>query len=272
MRVWRTVAGFTALVGIMGIASADAQPARIILLRHGEKRNARELCDVGNLRAQALSAQYLGKGAPGNTELFGAGKSPDAFFAVTAHTKETAAPSAGTWGKKLTIFPVLPKDPEEETDLDTQTQKAAAALELRGVRRQDRRRCLGAQAHRQRQVGHDVLEASQFGPASRIARRAGYMVWRELRLLLDCRLCAWKSEAGSMATGQAGLFHSLHKHSGKPVGRSGAGSSGLQMSGVRRELGELFEAVTTLSAGIQVKGDRLTVVTNGGPTCRQGSA
>ena len=128
MRVWRTVAGFTALVGIMGIASADAQPARIILLRHGEKKNARELCNVGNLRAQALSAQYLGKGAPGSTELFGAGKSPDAFFAVTAHTKETAAPSAGTWGKKLTIFPVLPRDPEEETDLDTQTQKAAAAL------------------------------------------------------------------------------------------------------------------------------------------------
>ena len=30
------------------------------------------------------------------------------------------------------------------------------------------------------------------------------------------------------------------------------------------DLGELFEAVTTLSAGIQVKGDRLTVVTNGG--------
>ena len=39
-------------------------------------------------------------------------------------------PSAGTWGKKLTIFPVLPKDPEEETDLDTQTQKAAAALDF----------------------------------------------------------------------------------------------------------------------------------------------
>ena len=31
-----------------------------------------------------------------------------------------------------------------------------------------------------------------------------------------------------------------------------------------KELGDLFEAVTTLSAGIQVKGDRLTVVTNGG--------
>lgn len=64
MRVWRTVAGFTALLGIWGIASVAAQPARIILLRHGEKKNARELCDVGNLRAQALSAQYLGKGAP----------------------------------------------------------------------------------------------------------------------------------------------------------------------------------------------------------------
>ena len=111
MRVWRTVAGFTALVGIMGIASADAQPARIILLRHGEKRNARELCDVGNLRAQALSAQYLGKGAPGNTELFGAGKSPDAFFAVTAHTKETAAPLPGLGARSSLFFRSCQKTP-----------------------------------------------------------------------------------------------------------------------------------------------------------------
>ena len=47
---------------------------------------------------------------------------------MTAHTIETAQPSVRTWGKKLIIFPVLPKDPEEETDLNTQTQKAAAAL------------------------------------------------------------------------------------------------------------------------------------------------
>src|SRR5271166_6316163 len=123
MRVWRTVAGFTALVGIMGIASADAQPARIILLRHGEKKNARELCNVGNLRAQALSSQYLGKGAPGSTELFGAGKSPQGFFAVTSQTIQTTAPTAATWGKKLTILPALPKDPEEKTHIETQTQK-----------------------------------------------------------------------------------------------------------------------------------------------------
>jgi hypothetical protein len=37
---------------------------------------------------------------------------------VTAHTIETAQPSVRTWGKKLIIFPVLPKDPEEETDLE----------------------------------------------------------------------------------------------------------------------------------------------------------
>jgi hypothetical protein len=106
----------------------QAHPARIILLRHGEKMNSAKLCDVGTLRAQGLSAQYLGKGAPGNEAIFGTGRTPDAFFAVTAHTQETAAPSAESWGKKLTLFPVWPKDPNEDSDLDAQTQKAAAAL------------------------------------------------------------------------------------------------------------------------------------------------
>ncbi len=97
-------------------------------MRHGEKKNSEELCSAGNLRAQALSDQYLGKGAPGNDAVFGNGRTPDAFFAVTAHTRETAAPSAQSWGKQLTIFSVPPKDPNEDNDLDTQTQKAAAAL------------------------------------------------------------------------------------------------------------------------------------------------
>jgi hypothetical protein len=95
-------------------------PARIIILRHGEKKNKTQLCVVGALRAQALSDEYLGKAAPGNDAIFGAGGTPDSFLAVTRHTQETAAPSAQTWGKKLIIF--------SDSDLDLATQNAAAAL------------------------------------------------------------------------------------------------------------------------------------------------
>jgi hypothetical protein len=121
-------AGVAAPAGALGADAAQAHPARIILLRHGEKKNGRELCNVGSLRAQALSAQYLGRGARENDAIYGNGRTPDAFFAVTAHTQETAAPSAQSWGKQLTMFLVPPGDPDEESDLDTQTQKAAAAL------------------------------------------------------------------------------------------------------------------------------------------------
>ena len=108
--------------------AAQARPARIILLRHGEKKNGKELCDVGRQRAQALADQYLGRGAPGNDAIFGRGAKPDAFFAITLHTQETATPSAQSWGKQLTNFFVPPDDPNEKSDLDNQTQKAATAL------------------------------------------------------------------------------------------------------------------------------------------------
>ena len=124
-----------AMVAVLGAvsvgvstAAAIAEPARIILLRHAEKKNSRDLCDVGKLRAQALSDQYLGKGAPGNETIYGKGGRPDAFFAITAHTRETATPSAESWGMEPILFPVPPKDPDEESDLDTQTRKAATAL------------------------------------------------------------------------------------------------------------------------------------------------
>jgi hypothetical protein len=122
------VAGLAALAGIYGVEAAQSHPSRIIFLRHGEKKNSTELCDVGRLRAQALSDQYLGKDAPSNEQLFGKGGMPDAFIAVTVHTQETATPSAESWGMKVTAFPVSPKDPNEDDDLNTQTQKAAAAL------------------------------------------------------------------------------------------------------------------------------------------------
>lgn len=120
--------GMAVLAGLLGLEAAAARPARLILLRHGEKKTSAELCDVGIARAQALSDQYLGKGASGNATIYGEGGKPDAFFAVTAHTQETAAPSAASWSLPVTAFSVPPKDPDEDSDLDAQTRKAAAAI------------------------------------------------------------------------------------------------------------------------------------------------
>ncbi len=110
-----------ALTGLLGAEVATAHPARIVISRHGEKTDGPELCSVGQLRAQALAARYLGKGAPLNDAIFGAGGKPDAFFAVTKHTQKTAQPSADSWGENLTVF--------SDGDLDTETQAAAAALD-----------------------------------------------------------------------------------------------------------------------------------------------
>ena len=41
---------------------ATAEPARIIILRHGEKQDAYRLCDVGVQRSLALTTRYLGRG------------------------------------------------------------------------------------------------------------------------------------------------------------------------------------------------------------------
>ena len=112
--------GAAALAGVIGAEAAQAQPSRIVILRHGEKKNSSELCKVGNLRAQALAAQDLGKGAPANDAIFGKDGKPDAFFAVTEHTQETAQPSAASWGQQLTVF--------SQGGLDKETQDAAAAL------------------------------------------------------------------------------------------------------------------------------------------------
>jgi len=128
LRIPIAIAVLAALANILGAEMAEAHPARIVLLRHGEKKNGTELCSVGQLRAEALSAQYLGKGAPGNDTIFGQGGKPDAFFAITAHTQETATPSAQTWGQQLTLFPIPPHDPNEDPDLNTQTKDAAKAL------------------------------------------------------------------------------------------------------------------------------------------------
>ena len=59
----------TALFCLIGISSVLATPARIIILRHGEKADKWDLCDVGQERADALAANYLGRGAEGRYSL-----------------------------------------------------------------------------------------------------------------------------------------------------------------------------------------------------------
>ena len=54
------------------VQSALAAPARIIILRHGEKEDAWKLCEIGQQRAKALALNYLGREAA--KSLFAAGE------------------------------------------------------------------------------------------------------------------------------------------------------------------------------------------------------
>lgn len=84
----------TVLATLLTTAAFPA-PARIIILRHGEKANPCKLCDVGTERANALADTYLGRNA--TKSLFANGEEPTFFFAITLHTLELA----GTLGCKL---------------------------------------------------------------------------------------------------------------------------------------------------------------------------
>src|SRR5262245_4645124 len=118
MTRWRLACPILAIAALMSLNDALAQPARVIVMRHGEKQNAYRLCDVGAQRAQALAHRYLGKGAP-----------PDAFFVITLHTLELASPAAMTWGKPLIIYSALPvkgrSRAEDNRVLNQRTREAA---------------------------------------------------------------------------------------------------------------------------------------------------
>jgi hypothetical protein len=120
------------LVGLAVLAAtpAEAQPARIIILRHAEKANAYALCDLGRERANALAKQFLGQGA--TQSLFAPGDRPAAFMAVTLHTLETITPVAQIWGLPVIDYSVVPnKDEDEdagEAEINARTQEAARDL------------------------------------------------------------------------------------------------------------------------------------------------
>jgi hypothetical protein len=123
---------FLSLAGLAVLAApiAEAQPSRIIILRHAEKLNAYALCDLGRERADALAKQFLGQGAA--LSLFAPGGAPAAFMAVTLHPLETITPAAQTWALPLIDYSVVPNKDEDddaaETEINARTQEAARDL------------------------------------------------------------------------------------------------------------------------------------------------
>lgn len=114
----------------LSTAPLCATPARIIILRHGEKQDTYALCQTGIDRSLALTERYLGKGA--KDSLFASGGDPAAFFAITLHTLETVSPSAQTWGLPVSQFSVVPIKGNalgnSETVENARTRQAAAAV------------------------------------------------------------------------------------------------------------------------------------------------
>ena len=110
--------------------TALAAPARIIILRHGEKADKWKLCEIGRQRADALALNYLGKGAA--KSLFTEGNDPAFFFAITMHTLELASPAAAGWSKPLILYSVVPEkgadDDEKVETLNRRTQEAASNI------------------------------------------------------------------------------------------------------------------------------------------------
>ena len=106
-------------------------PAKIILLRHGEKATGAQssfhLSDVGVRRSHALATQYLGKDA--SHSLFERHEEPAAFFATTLHCVETIHPSAASWGKPVIAYTFVPPPrggEAKELALNLRTQQLTA--------------------------------------------------------------------------------------------------------------------------------------------------
>jgi hypothetical protein len=124
---------FSSLASLAALAAApiaEAQPSRVIILRHAEKLNAYALCDLGRERADALAKQFLGQGA--TQSLFAPGERPAAFLAVTLHPLETITPAAQTWDLPVIDYSVVPNKDEDddvtEAEINARTQEAARDL------------------------------------------------------------------------------------------------------------------------------------------------
>lgn len=115
-----------AVLLLASLGGAAATPSRIIILRHGEKADPWKLCQVGQQRANALAADYLGRNA--KQSLFDGEEQPAAFVAVTLHTLELAAPAAASWNLPVLLYSAVPEVGGKVTinkELNRRTQQAA---------------------------------------------------------------------------------------------------------------------------------------------------
>jgi hypothetical protein len=102
-----------ALVIVAGAASsALAAPARIIILRHGEKADDWKLCEISEQRAKALALTYLGRDAI--KSLFAGGDEPAFFFAITPNTAALASPSVASLNKPVILYSAMPQASAED--------------------------------------------------------------------------------------------------------------------------------------------------------------
>jgi hypothetical protein len=115
---------------LASVGACLATPSRIIILRHGEKADEWKLCGVGQHRAKALVANFLGRES--KNSLFTSGEQPAAFYAITLHALELASPAAESWELPITQFSVVP-DPGKKNEVSTKslnrrTEEAVEAL------------------------------------------------------------------------------------------------------------------------------------------------
>ncbi|MFG1378869.1 histidine phosphatase family protein [Xanthobacter autotrophicus] len=103
----RLLAGIILAASTLPAFEAQAAPARIILLRHGEKAGPWQLCALGNERARALAAYYLGRNA--QKSLFRPGETPKAILAISMHTLDTISPVAQSWEMPVIFYSVMPE-------------------------------------------------------------------------------------------------------------------------------------------------------------------
>jgi hypothetical protein len=108
---------------------AFALPAKVIVLRHGEKAKSPDnygLCSIGWSRSLALVNQYLGKGAVAPLL---PPKGPAGIFSITPHSFELISPVATSWGLPQTSYSSvqLPGESEQHftESLNVRTQQAA---------------------------------------------------------------------------------------------------------------------------------------------------
>jgi hypothetical protein len=225
MKTMNAAVWFSSLASLAVLAAtpAEAQPSRVIILRHAEKLNAYALCDLGRERADALAKQFLGQGA--TQSLFAPGQGPVAFMAVTLHPLETITPAAQTWGLPVIDYSVVPNKDEDddaaETEINARTQEAAR--DLMSKHEYDGTIVVLAWEHKHIASRKGVSRARRdFSSIASPRPRAGILVGYELRLFLDCRLRSRQSQPDQVPGHQTDVHVALRYDPRARLGGPGA--------------------------------------------------